>query len=532
MGAFQLSVLDVSIIVGSLVLVLAIGVAAARKTERTTEGYFLASGSMPWYLIGAAFVSTSVSSEQIVGTIGAVYKNGLAIANWEWWTLPTYLLTITIFIPLYLLNRIMTVPELLNKRFGPTCGMIYSCVILVGYIFVFLPPIIWGGSLTLSELTGWDQQLLMVGMLVVTGSYTLMGGLSSVMWTDAIQCVLLIGGGVLLYFLALNHIPGGWQAMVDAAPDRFHLYQPPSDPEAPFAGLIVASFGVFLFYQSSNQVMIQRITSARSNWDGLMGMVFSGFINLVRPLVTCLLGLVVYHWLEVMREGPTLLPDNQDSAFALALGAFAPSGLKGIILAGFFAAAMSTISALSNAVATIFSLDVYKRLWRKNAGDREMIITGQISGGLALLVALIIAPLAGTVGLFTYFQTGVTYMATPFISVLLLGVLWKRTSYQGAIAGLAGGLAIQLALAGSLHLLEVQLHWLYVGFIAQVLTMMLIVIVSLATPAPKVEQVITLTWDPKWLRILHAKERPWWQQVTFWGAIYAVLWCAIYIWLW
>src|SRR5690606_19522179 len=172
----------------------------------------------------------------------------------------------------------------------------------------------------------------------------------------------------------------------------------------------------------------------------------------IRPLVTCLLGLVIYHWLDVMKAGPTLLPDNQDSAFALALSTFAPSGLKGIILAGFFAAAMSTISALSNAVATIFSLDVYKRLWRKDAGDKEMIITGQISGGLALLIALLVAPLAGTVGLFTYFQTGVTYMATPFISVLLLGVLWKRTSSQGAIAGLVGGLAIQLLLAGSFHL--------------------------------------------------------------------------------
>ncbi len=532
MEAFQLSVFDVSIVLGSLVLVLVIGIVAARKSQRTTEGYFLAKGSMPWYLIGAAFVSTSVSSEQIVGTIGAAYKGGLAIANWEWWTLPTYLLTITVFIPLYLRNKIMTVPELLNRRFGPICGMIYSCVILVGYIFVFLPPVIWGGSLTLSELTGWDQQLLMVGMLVVTGSYTLLGGLQSVMWTDAIQCVLLIGGGVILYFLALDHIPGGWQAMVDAAPERFHLYQPPSDAEAPFAGLIVASVGVFLFYQSSNQVMIQRILSARSTWDGLMGMIFSGFINLVRPLVTCLLGLVMYHWLDVMGEGSTLLPDNQDRAFALALGIFAPSGLKGIVLAGFFAAAMSTISALSNAVATIFSLDVYKRLWRKNAGDREMIITGQISGGLALLVAWLVAPLAGTVGLFKYFQTGVTYMATPFISVLLMGVLWKRTNYQGAIAGLAGGLAIQLLLAGSLYFLQIELHWLYVGFIAQVLTMLTIAVVSLATAPPSAEQVVTLTWKPEWLRILQAKDRPWWQQIAFWGIIYAVLWCTVYVWLW
>src|SRR5690606_578418 len=173
--------------------------------------------------------------------------------------------------------------------------------------------VIYGGSITLSELTGWNQGYVMAGIVLITASYTLLGGLSSVMWTDAIQCVMLIGGGVIFYFVALDKIPGGWDAMIAAAPERFHRYQPPGDPEAPFAGLILASFGVFLFYQSSNQVMIQRILSARSTWDGMMGIIFSGFINIIRPLVTCLLGLVVYHWLDVMGEGPSLLPDNQRS---------------------------------------------------------------------------------------------------------------------------------------------------------------------------------------------------------------------------
>lgn len=153
MDNFHLSFLDILIIVGETLLVVVIGFIAARKVKRTTEGYFLASGNMPWYLIGAAFVATSVSSEQIVGTIGATYKGGMAIANWEWWALPTYLLMMVFFIPLYLRNKIMTVPELLNRRFGPLCGGIYSFVILFGYLFVFLPPVIYGGSLTLSELT-------------------------------------------------------------------------------------------------------------------------------------------------------------------------------------------------------------------------------------------------------------------------------------------------------------------------------------------------------------------------------------------
>ena len=530
MENFHLSLADILIIVGETLLVVIIGLMAARKVKRTTEGYFLASGNMPWYLIGAAFVSTSVSSEQIVGTMGAAYKGGLAIANWEWWALPTYLLMMIFFIPLYLRNKIMTVPDLLNRRFGPACGAIYSFVILIGYVFVFLPPVIYGGSITLSELTGWNQGYVMAGIVLVTASYTLLGGLSSVMWTDAIQCVMLIGGGVIFYFVALDKIPGGWDAMVAAAPERFHLYQPPSDPEAPFAGLILASFGVFLFYQSSNQVMIQRILSARSTWDGMMGLIFSGFINIVRPLVTCLLGLIVYHWLDIMQQGPSLLPDNQDRAFPVALELFAPSGLKGVILAGFFAAVMSTVSALSNSIATIFSLDVYKKFIRKNAKDRELITTGQVSGGAALLISSLVAPLVGSIGLFKYFQTGVTYMATPFISVLLMGIFWRRTSYAGAIAGLIGGVFIQIALAVSLLAADIHLHWLYVGAIAQALTMLLIAVVSLNSAPPTDEQVKPFLWRMSWIRTLEegAKKRPWWQSIKLWLILYAIAWCYIY----
>jgi len=529
MNNFHLSGLDIFIIVGITLFVVIIGLIAAKKADRTVKGYFLASGKMPWYLVGAAFVATTVSSEQIVGTMGATYKDGMGIANWTWWALPTYLLTMIFFIPMYLRNKIMTVPEFLKRRYGSACASIYSVVMTIGYILVFLPPILYGGSITVSELTGWDQYYVMVGIVVVTASYTLLGGLNSVMWTDAIQCVLFLGGGILFFWLALDHIPGGWSAMVEAAPERFHLYHPPSDPEAPFLGLIIASFGVFLFYQSSNQVMIQRILSAKSTWDGMVGIVFAGFIGIVLPVVTCLMGLVVYHWLDVIGRGESLLPNDYDKAFPLALETFAPSGVKGIVLAGFFAAIMSSVSALSNSISTIFSLDIYRNFLRKNAGDRELITTGQLSGGVALLIASLIAPMVGTVGLFKYFQIGVTYIATPFISVILLGIFWKRTSYAGAVAGLIGGVAIQVVLAIALPLLAIRLHWLYVGGISQVLTMLLIMIVSLYTAPPTADQVKSFVWRPSWLRTLDdGVRRPWYKRVAFWAALYALAWCYIY----
>ena len=529
---FALSTLDIAIILGEVALVVIVGLWASCGVEKTAKGYFLAAGKMPWWLIGLAFVSTSVSSEQIVGTVGATYKHGLGIANWEWWCLPTYVLLMVFFIPLYLKNRVTTVPELLTRRFGPACAHIYSYLMLICYVCIFLAPVLYGGSITLSKLTGWPLWAVLLGTVVVVGVYTLEGGLSSVMWTDAVQCVLLVLGGVVLFFVALAQIPGGWTAMQQAAPERFHLYNPPGHEDAPFLGLVVATFGVFLFYQSTNQVMIQRILSARTTWDGLMGVVFAGFINLIRPLVTCLLGLVVWHYIEIMGRAPSLLPDRQDEAFPFALATFAPSGLRGIILAGFVAAVMSTVSALANSVGTIFSLDVYQRV-RPKASDRVLIRAGRLAAGLALVLAACIAPLVERVGIFKYFQTGVTYLATPFVSILLMGFLWKRTNYAAAVVGLVGGLIIQIGLAAGLAGAGVKLNFLYVGGIAQFLTMILIAAVTLFTkPAPR-DQWEPFHWTPALLaQIDGGRTRPWWQHIKVWFALYAVIWIGVYLWFW
>jgi SSS family solute:Na+ symporter len=425
------------------------------------------------------------------------------------------------------------VPELLARRFGPASALVYSYVMLFGYVFVFLTPVLYGGSLTFSRLTGWPVWVVLGGLVALVGFYTILGGLDSVMWTDALQCLMLVVGGLVLFFVALSHIPGGWGAMMRASPERFHLYHPPSDPDTPFLGLVLATFGVALFYQSSNQVMIQRVLAARSTWDGLMGIVFAGFINLLRPLVTCFLGFIVYHWIEKMRKAPSFGPGEQDNTFPFALEVFAPPGLRGVVLAGFLAAVMSATSALTNSVATIFSLDVYRRVVNPEADDRRLILVGRLAAGAALFVACLCAPLVGRVGIFKYFQTGVTYMATPFISVILLGVLWKRTNTRGALAGLFGGLIIQIALAVGLWAADIRLHWLYVGAIAQFLTMLLVIVVTLTGGSPPTKDAQSLVWGRSLLaQYNQGAARPWYQKVYFWFGIYAVFWVFLYWWFW
>jgi SSS family solute:Na+ symporter len=526
---FSLGTIDVLIVCASLLAVVLVGLGASRGASRSAKSYFLAGGRMPWYVIGAAFVSTSVSSEQIVGTVGAAYKHGMGIANWEWFSLPVVSLFVTFFVPLYLRSGITTIPDLLSRRFGPLCGSIYSWVMLFVYILIFQATILYSGSLAFSELTGWNFYVVLWAIVILVGSYSIKGGLASVMWTDAVQCLMLFGGGLTLFFIALAKIPGGWGAMMRASPERFHLYHPPSDPIAPFLGLLCGAVGLFIFYQAGNQVMVQRVLSARTRWDGMMGIVFSGFINLVRPLVTCFLGFIVYHWIHIMHQAEPL--SNQDSTFPFALRYFSPDwGLRGVILAGFLAAIMAAISALANSTATIFALDVYHKLISKQADDRRLILVGKVASFSALAIAATVAPLVREMGgVFQYFQRGVTFAATPFIAVILLGILWKRTSYHGALFGLVGGLVIQLAVVGADAAWEWNLHWLYLGFIAQVLTMLGIVVVSYRTAPPRPDQ-----WQPfLWSRSLLASyedgvKRPWYQSVMLWYSIYAAAWVFVY----
>jgi SSS family solute:Na+ symporter len=348
------------------------------------------------------------------------------------------------------------------------------------------------------------------------------------MWTDMVQCGLLTVGGVLLFWLAMSRLPGGvtgaWATMEAASPERMHLYQPPGHPMAPMLGMVFAVFGTFTFYQVGNQAMIQRMLAARSTWDGLMGMVMAGFLGFLRPMVTCFLGLVVYHWIFVMHRAQPLA--DKDLAFTFALKNLAPGwGVRGIVLSGLIAAVMATVSSLVNSISTLFATDFYKKFINVGASDRRMVRTGQVGALAALAIAACVAPLVGKLGgIFQYTQVGMTYLACPFMATILMGVFWRRVNYAAGVFGLVGGVAIQVAVAflfgGGVPGLP-KLHFFYVGAIAEVLIAAGIVAVTLVTQAPDPERVAPMVWNLNLLRHYDGgRPRPWYQQVKFWWTLF------------
>ena len=352
------------------------------------------------------------------------------------------------------------------------------------------------------------------------------------MWADLFQCILLMVGGATLYFSALGKIEGGWGAMVAASPERMHLYQPPNHELAPFLGVIVATFGIFTFYQVGNQAMIQRMLGARSTWDAMMGLVLASFINFFRPLVTCFLGLVVYHWVFVLHRAEPL--EKFDTAFPFALKNLAPGwGVRGIVLAGFVSAVMATLSALVNSTSTLFSTDIYKKHINPGASERGMVVVGQLSACAGLLIAVLLAPIVGQLGgIFRFFQTGLNYVACPFMATVLMGIFWKRVNYPAAMFGLIGGLVIQIVLgvlfSGYWESIP-KLHFFYVGAIAQVVDMVGIAIVALSTAPPDEKRIAPYLWRLDLLKQYDdGTPRPWYQQLKFWWAIVAVVWFYLY----
>ncbi len=416
--------IDLAICVGYLVLVVAIGFLSSRRQHTSIKGYFRADNRLPWYVIGFSIVAAGVSSEQFVGEIGYAYKLGLPVANWEWLVWPGLSLLLWVFVPLYVRNNIATMPEYLERRFGPRSRRLYACLTIGSYVLVNFALVFYTGGFALEKMWGINRLGAVWLLAVVTGAYTVYGGLTAVAWTSTLQCVLLLGGGIYVFFAGLAKIHWDFAAVLGGG-QRAHLFTPASH-EVPWTALVVLMLSTNVWYYTNNQHINQRCLAARDEWHAKMGVLFSAVLQLLVPLATCFPGMI-YHVLN-----PHL--NNPDIAYPAVVASVVPQGWRGLVVAAIISGIMSTVSGLVNSTSTMVTLDLVQQSGGRRWSEARLVSVGRWSGALALLAGALLAPIVMRwENIFRYAQDILAPMAAPVVVVFLAGALWKPAKERGAL---------------------------------------------------------------------------------------------------
>lgn len=435
----KLEWIDITIFVVYIVGIVLLGLYASKRASSSKRDYFLAGDKLSWWMIGGSIIAANISSHHLVGAMGAAYSRGFVAITLEWGAiLIGFNALLWIFLPFYIRNGFYTVPEYLEKRYGNATRVLYAILILFTYVFVEIGAVLYLGGLSLHALFGIPILHSIFGMAILTGLYTVLGGLRAVIWTEMVQLVILVLGGIVLTFATIN-AAGGFQAVVDSTQD-WKMFYPASDPDFPWTMYLGGLLCISIFYCATNQFIVQRVLAAKNEWHGKMGVIFGDYLKFLVPLIITIPALVA----------PKFLPplDQPDLLFATLVETLLPKGLVGLVMAGLISAIMSHISGAINSCTTILTVDVYNQYINKNSTDAEAVRFGKRSG-----VAIIVLGILSAVVLIGYSDKPVFLylmnlygLFTPGIATMfLMGVCWKRTTSQGALA--AGLLTIPLSLA-------------------------------------------------------------------------------------
>ncbi len=487
----NLSLWDWSIVVVYAVIVLTVGLYVSRR-PKTSESYFLANRQLKWPFIGASLFAANISAEHFVGLAGGGFAIGLAIGGFEWMAIFCLLPLILLFLPFYLKNQVYTVPEFLERRYSSGVRRLFSALMLVLSVLTKVSISLWASSIVFSDVLGWNKLTVIWVIGLVTALYTMKGGLSAVVYTDAIQTTVLLVAAVILTALGLHRI-GGWpELQARLSPDMFHMVKPATHPDVPWPGVFIGIFLAGSFYWSMDQVLVQRVFAARSLNEGRKGAVFAAFLKVLTPFLLVLPGLIA----------KALFPSlsKADDAYPALLRALMPTGLLGLTVAGIAAALMGHLSATYNSIATLFTRDFYIH-WRPSAGHAEQITAGRIAVFVVFLLGAAWAPVIGSfASLFLYLQLVGVYLVMPFVGVFFVGVLWQRINVAGVWAAVLLGFVIGplLMFDSKLHFLPFMGHpllrpWLHGAIIEFLLCSLVLIGVSLATAGPPEEKIASTT---------------------------------------
>ena len=476
----NISTVDIVVFSSYCLLILFIGLYVSREKkgkEKSAEDYFLAGKSLPWWAIGASLIAANISAEQFIGMSGSGFALGLAIASYEWMAAITLLIVGKYFLPIFIEKGLYTIPEFIEKRFSTELKTILAIFWIALFVFVNLTTVLYLGGLALDTVMGsGDGSILInaiIGLALFAAAYSLWGGLAAVAWTDVVQVIVLIFGGLMMTYFALVNLGDGGSAIdglkyvYETVPERFSMILSkeeiitPNGNDAWFdlPGLAVLIGGMWvanLYYWGFNQYIIQRTLAAKSLEEGQKGIAFAAFLKLLIPIFVVLPGIIVYVMnldasgaLAVSSLDQGFIGENgsiiNDNAAPWLIKEVIPVGLKGLILAALAAAIVSSLASMVNSTSTIFTMDIYKSIINKKADDKSLVSVGRIAGLVALIIAILIAPQLKSLGqVFQYIQEYTGVVSPGILAVFLMGLFYKKASNNGAIWGVIASIPIAM----------------------------------------------------------------------------------------
>lgn len=495
----HLGTVDILFVILYLLIIAAVSVWSIRRSKASPSDYFLANRNLGWFVIGASILASNVGSEHIVGLAGTGAASGLVMGHYE---LHSYIVLILgwVFVPFYMRSMVYTMPEFLERRFNAKTRRLLSIIQLLSYVIAKASVTIFAGALVFNSFLGVDFWTGAIILVVVTGIYTILGGLHTVMYTEAIQAIILLLGSAVLLFIGLDKV-GGWHAMINSVPKgKLDMFRPLSDPEFPWLGIAFAAPIVGIWYWCTDQHIVQRCLAGKNEREARRGTIFAAYLKLMPFFIFLVPGLIA---VALVNQGKLTLTDN-NAAFPTLVKSLMPVGLRGLLAGGLLAALMSSLASVYNACSTLFTMDIYQKM-HPEASGKKLVRVGRIATGVVVLLGMAWIPLMSRISgtLYQYLQSVQSYLAPPIAAVFLLGIFFKRLNGKGALAAMVIGFIIgvvkltlelfQTSLTGALHDFA-TINFLYFCIYLFLFSVAIMVTVSLLTPKPSEEQIRGLTF--------------------------------------
>jgi len=495
----NLSVVDLVVIAAYFLVLSGIAYWAAKKEKNVSSDFFLASRDVGWLAVGASLFASNIGSEHLVGLAGTGAASGLAVGHFEWLASFILLLLGWLFVPFYLRSGVYTMPEFLERRYNPQSRSYFTWVSIVGYVLTKISVTLFAGGVVMRAVTGYDFWTSAAILIVITGLYTIFGGLRAVIYTEVMQAVVLIVGSITLMFIGL-HAVGGWSGLrASVPPDFFSMWKPSNHKDFPWTGVVFGAPILGIWYWCTDQHIVQRVLAARNIQEARRGTIFAGYLKILPVFIFVLPGIIAAALYQDVRSG------QADSAYPILVTRLLPIGFKGLVLAGMLAALMSSLASAFNSVSTLLTWDVYRK-WRPNATEARLVFVGRVTTVVLVLVGLAWIPMMKYVSpqIYIYLQSVQAYIAPPIAAVFLLGILNPRLNGKGALSALWAGFVLGFARllleldkanlsSGSMLYWYANINFLHFAALLFLLCSTILIVVSIMTPPPEPARVADLT---------------------------------------